>query len=140
MARPIDTNSGAATVADDYDAICRVVQLCLDGESTGNVEKLREAFHDDARMFGSLAGERYDVPISELFDMVASTPADTGNYRARILAVHQTADAAFATVAEEGCWGTVSFTDYLSLTRINGTWKIVNKLFAHTGGEPPEME
>jgi hypothetical protein len=90
MARPIDTNSGAATVADDYDAICRVVQLCLDGESTGNVEKLREAFHDDARMFGLLAGERYDVPISELFDMVASTPADTGNYRARILAVHQT--------------------------------------------------
>ena len=50
------------------------------------------------------------------------------------------ADAAFATVAEEGCWGTVSFTDYLSLARINGTWKIVNKLFAHTGGEPPEME
>ena len=140
MARPIDTNSGAATVTDDYDAICRVVQLCLDGESTGNVEKLREAFHDDARMFGSLAGERYDVPISEFFDMVASTPTDTGNYRARILAVHQTADAAFATVAEEGCWGTVSFTDYLSLARINGTWKIVNKLFAHTGGEPPEME
>ena len=78
MARPIDTNSGAATVADDYDAICRVVQLCLDGESTGSVEKLREAFHEDARMFGLLAGERYDVPISELFDMVASTPGDTG--------------------------------------------------------------
>lgn len=141
MAQPIETHSGAATVADDYDAICRVVQLCLDGESTGSVEKLREAFHEDARMFGLLAGERYDVPISELFDMVASTPGDTGgNYRARILSVHQTADAAFATVAEEGVWGTVSFTDYLSLARINGTWKIVNKLFAHTGGEPPEME
>ena len=51
MAQPIET---AATVADDYDAICRVVQLCLDGESTGSVEKLREAFHEDARMFGSL--------------------------------------------------------------------------------------
>ena len=137
MAQPIET---AATVADDYDAICRVVQLCLDGESTGSVEKLREAFHEDARMFGLLAGERYDVPISEFFDMVASTPGDTGNYRARILSVHQTADAAFATVAEEGVWGTVSFTDYLSLARINSTWKIVNKLFAHTGGEPPEME
>ena len=137
MAQPIET---AATVADDYDAICRVVQLCLDGESTGSVEKLREAFHEDARMFGSLAGERYDVPISVLFDMAASSPADTGNYRARILSVHQTADAALATVAEEGYWGTVSFIDYLSLARINGTWKIVNKLFAHTGGEPPEME
>ena len=137
MAQPIETHSGAATVADDYDAICRVVQLCLDGESTGSVEKLREAFHEDARMFGSLAGERYDEPISVLFDMAASAPADTGNYRARILSVHQTADAALATVAEEGYWGTVSFIDYLSLARINGTWKIVNKLFAHTGGEPP---
>jgi steroid delta-isomerase-like uncharacterized protein len=125
--------------AADEEAIRRVVQLCLEGEATGNVDKLREAFHDDARMFGSLAGERYDVPISELFDLAASAPADTGSYRARILAVRQTEDAAFATVEEEGYWGTVSFTDYLSLARIDGTWKIINKLFAHTGGEPPEM-
>jgi Putative lumazine-binding len=137
VTQPIGIKGGAPTVADDYDAICRVVQLCLDGESTGSVEKLQEAFHQDARMFGSLAGERYDEPISALFDMAASAPADTGNYRARILSVDQTADAALATVAEEGYWGTVSFIDYLSLARINGTWKIVNKLFAHTGGEPP---
>ena len=51
---------------DDYDAIRNVVQLCLDGEAAGDVEKLREAFHEDARMFGSVAGERYDVPISTL--------------------------------------------------------------------------
>lgn len=34
-------------------------------------------------------------------------------------------------------WGTVSFLDYLSLAKIGGTWKIVSKLFAHVGGEPP---
>jgi hypothetical protein len=27
--------------------------------------------------------------------------------------------------------------DYLALARIEGRWTIVNKLFAHTGGEPP---
>jgi Putative lumazine-binding len=139
MSQLIKTESDAESVVDDYDAICKVVQLCLDGEATGNIEKLGEAFHDDARMFGSLAGERYDVPISELFDLAASSPADTGNYRARILGVHQTGDAALATVAEESYWGTVSFIDYLSLAKIGGTWKIVNKLFAHTGGEPPDM-
>ena len=52
--------------------------------------------------------------------------------------MHQTDDAAVATVAEEGYWGTVSFVDYLSLARIDGIWKIVSKLFAHTGGEPPD--
>jgi hypothetical protein len=134
-----DTSTAADTVVSDHDAICRVVQLCLDGEATGNVEKLQQAFHEDARMFGSLAGERYDVPISELFDLAASAPADIGNYRSRILSVHQTADAAVATVAEEGYWGAVSFIDYLSLARIDGTWKIVSKLFAHTGGEPPDL-
>jgi hypothetical protein len=30
-------------------------------------------------------------------------------------------------------------TSTLSLARFDGTWKIVNKLFAHTGGEPPDM-
>jgi hypothetical protein len=139
MTSAIDINPPAETLVQDYDAICHVVQLCLDGEATRDVEKLREAFHDDARMFGSLAGERFDVPISGLMEMAASAPADTGNYRSRILSVHQTGDAALATVAEEGYWGTVSFVDYMSLSRINGRWQIVSKLFAHTGGEPPEF-
>jgi hypothetical protein len=133
-----DTRS--KSVVSDYDAIRDVVQLCLDGEATGDGDKLREAFHVDARMFGSLAGERYDVPISELIEMSVSSPADTGHYRSRVLSVHQTDDAALAIVAEEGYRGTVSFIDYLSLARINGRWRIVSKLFAHTAGEPPEFE
>ena len=88
-------------------------------------------------MFGSLAGERYDAPISELMEMSAKAPADTGQYRSRILSIQQTGDAALATVAEEGYWGTVSFIDYLSLARINDRWKIVSKLFAHTGVSHP---
>jgi hypothetical protein len=122
---------------DDYDAIRDVVQLCLDGEAKGDVAKLQEAFHQDARMFGDLAGTRYDVPIQTLFDMAAEGPADTGNYQSRILSITHLGDVATATVAEEGYWGTVSFVDFFSLCRIEGTWKIVNKTFAHVGGEPP---
>ncbi len=121
----------------DYDAIRDVVQLCLDGEAKGDVAKLQTAFHRDARMFGSLAGTRYDVPIQGLFDMAAEGPADTGNYQSRILSVTHVGDAAAATVLEEGYWGTVSFLDFFSLCRFDGTWKIVNKTFTHLGGEPP---
>ena len=128
----------AADVVSDYDAICRLLQLCTEGEAKGDVAKLREAFHEDARMFGSFAGVRYDVPIAELFSLAGSAPADTGNYRSRVLSVQQTGDAAVAVVAEEGYWGNVSFVDYFHLARIDGAWKIVCKLFAHTGGEPPE--
>jgi hypothetical protein len=139
MAQADQGNIGvAANVVDDYDAIHRVLQLCTEGEAKGDVAKLREAFHPDARMFGSLAGERYDVPIEELFELAESVPADTGNYRSRVLSVQQTGDAAVGVVAEEGYWGTVSFIDYFQLARIEGEWKIVSKLFEHTGGEPPE--
>jgi hypothetical protein len=138
MAQANEGNIGVADVVDDYDAICRVLQLCTEGEAKGDAAKLREAFHADARMFGSIAGTRYDVPIEELFELAESEPADTGTYRSRILSVQQTGDAAVAVVAEEGYWGSLSFIDYFQLARIDGGWKIVCKLFAHTGGEPPE--
>ena len=138
MAQANEGDIGVANVVDDYDAITRVAQLCTEGEAEGNVAKLQEAFHQDARMFGSLAGERFDVPIEELFKLAESEPADTGNYRSRVLSVQQTGDAAVAVVTEEGYWGTVSFIDYFLLARIEGVWKIVCKLFTHTGGEPPE--
>ena len=100
---------------EDYDAIRDVVQTCLDGEATGDASKLQEVFHQDARMFGDLAGTRYDVPIQKLFDMAAEGPADTGNYESRILSTTQVGDVATATAAAEGYWGTVSFVDFFSL-------------------------
>jgi len=137
MSTSFDFEAGSQSLVRDYDAIRNVVQLCLDGEAKGDVAKLQEAFHKDARMFGSLAGTRYDMPIQGLFDMSAEVPADTGNYQSRILSITHVGDVATATVAEEGYWGSVSFLDFFSLCRIDGTWKIVNKTFAHVGGEPP---
>jgi len=136
MAEQVETRVGADVVGD-YDAICRVVQLYIDGASRGDVTKLEEAFHPDSRMFGALGGTRYDIPISTFFEMAQGMPADTGSYRGRIVAVHQTGDAASAIVAEDGYWGSVSFVDYFLLNRIDGSWKILCKTFAHVGGEPP---
>src|ERR687883_624209 len=129
MSQAKEGHTGTASVVSDYDAITRVLQLCTEGEAKGDVEKLREAFHKDARMFGSLAGERYDVPIEELIKLAESEPADTGNYRSRVLSVQQTGDAAGGVVAEENYWGSVSFIDYFLLARVDGEWKIVCKLF-----------
>lgn len=33
--------------------------------------------------------------------------------------------------------GSVSFVDFFALTKIDESWKIVNKTFAHTVGEMP---
>jgi len=123
---------------DDFDAICRAVRLYMEGAAQGDANKLREAFHEDARMFGEFMGKRYDIPIAELIRLSDGKPADTGKYRGRIVSVSQDGDAAFAAVAEDGFWGTVSFVDYFLLTRIGSAWKITCKTFAHTGGEPPK--
>jgi hypothetical protein len=125
---------------DDYDAIVKVLRLYMDGSARGEPDKLKEAFHPDSRMFGSLGGKRVDVPIQALFEMTAQGPADIGGaYRGRVVSVTQVGDAATAMVAEDGFWGRVSFVDFFSLAKIDGRWWIVNKTFAHTGGEPPEL-
>ncbi len=137
MAQILDSQTASGEKASDHDEIARVVHLYIEGASKGDAAKLREAFHEDARMFGSLAGTRHDVPITALYEMAADMPADTGNYSARIVSLEQTGDAAVVVLAEDGYWGTVSYVDYFLLARIDGAWKIVCKLFAHTGGEPP---
>ncbi len=127
-----------AEAISDYDQIIGVVQLYVDGMRRGDAGPLKEAFHPEARMFGSLGGTRYDVPITGLFELVDSGPADVGgSYQARVVSVEQVGDVAVATLVEEGTWGAVCFVDFFSLARVDGTWKIVNKTFSHTGGEPP---
>ncbi len=129
-------HSGATV--EDIDAITAVVQLYLDGAARGDRTSITEAFHPDARMYGALGGQRYDVTMGEFADVVAESPADAGGtFRARIASIAQIGDAASVTVVEEGFWETLSFVDFLTLTQIAGRWRIVSKTFAHTGGEPP---
>jgi hypothetical protein len=128
----------AAVEAPDRQAIEDVVQLYVAGTGKGDAAKLRQAFHEDARMFGSVAGQRVDVPIAQMIEMSVAGPMDSeGTYTASIVAVDQTGDAATATLEESGCWGTASFVDFFSLSRFADGWKIVSKTFAHTRGEVP---
>jgi hypothetical protein len=129
-----------AATSSEQAEITRTVDLYVEGMRNGDGAKLREAFHPQAWMFGSLAGTRYDEPIGELISMVDGHSVDVdGSYQARVVSVEQVGDAAFATLEEQGCWGEVSFTDFFTLAQIEGRWTIVNKTFAHTGGEPPAM-
>jgi Putative lumazine-binding len=127
-----------STVTADNTTVAGAVQLYIEGVAKGDSAKLEQAFHPDARMYGSVGGQRFDIPIREMIGMSASQPADTnGSYRASIRSVENEGDAAIAVLEEEGFWGTMSFVDFFSLAKMDGEWKIVNKTFAHTGGEMP---
>jgi hypothetical protein len=128
----------ATTISTERAEIEQVVQLYIDGASKGDAAKLKEAFHAEAWMFGSVGGERYDIPIDQMIEMTTSQPLDSdGSFRARVTAVEQIGEAAMARVEEDGCWGGLSFVDFFTLAKIDGSWKIVNKTFAHTAGEMP---
>jgi len=122
----------------EREAIATAIQLYVDGASKGDPAKLEEAFHQEAWMFGAVSGQRYDMPITQMADMVSSQPLDSdGSFSARITDVEQDGDVARVRLEEDGCWGGISFVDYFSLAKIDGAWKIVNKTFTHTGGELP---
>ncbi len=127
-----------STVATENETIIGTVQLYIDGVATGDAAKLEQAFHPDARMYGAVDGQRFDVPIADMIKEVESQPANTdGSFRASVHVVAEEGDAAIAAVEEHGFWGALSFVDYFSLSRIDGSWKIVNKTFVQTGGSLP---
>lgn len=124
---------------EERKAIATAVQLYIDGASKGDAEKLGQAFHEQAAMFGSLGGQRYDLTIPQLTELVTSRPLDSdGSFRARITSIEHEGDIARVRLEEDGCWGAVSFVDYFTLAKVDGAWKIVNKTFTHTGGELPQ--
>ena len=127
-----------STVAAGNDTAVGAVQLYVDGVARGDAAKLEQAFTEGAWMFGSLGGQRLDMPITEMIKLIADKPADVdGTFEANVRSVEEEGDVAVVTLEEQGFWGTLSFVDFFSVARIDGSWKIVNKVFAHTGGEPP---
>ena len=122
------------TNASPADAI----QHYIDGVAKGDADAMNAAFHDDARMFGALGDQRVDIPISDMIGMISAQPADVdGTFKATVRSIEEHGDIATAIVDEENFWGSLAFTDVFSLARIDGSWAIVNKVFTHTGGEPP---
>ena len=119
----------------DLEEVTRLINLYIEGAGKGDAGKLDEAFHSSARWFGTMGGVDYDVNKAGFIDLMVGTPGDAGQLKAQITDIQIDGTVAMATVKEEGFWGTLSFTDYFTLSILDGRWQITNKTFAHTGGE-----
>lgn len=123
----------------DDEAIAGVLRLYIEGAANGDAAKLAEAFHEHARTFGSLNGTRYDISVPEMIELEQRAPRNSdGRYTAQIMSISQAGDVATATIEEDGCWGTASFTSFLALAKIDGRWQIVSRVFAHVSGALPQ--
>jgi hypothetical protein len=122
-------------MSDTKTEITRLINLYIDGAGKGDAIKLNEAFHSNARWFGTMGGTDYDLDKKGFVDLMVGSPGDAGQLTAKITDIQIDGTVAMATVKEEGFWGTLSFTDYFSLSVLDGHWQITCKVFAHTGGE-----
>ncbi len=119
--------SNTPPVMNDYDAIAATVQHYIDGARAGSGKVMKQAFHDDAWIFGAMTTGPFMAPIQELFDRVdAGKPApDT---RANIVAIDIV--ETIATVRLElDEWSGRRFTDMFTMVKIDGQWTIMNKVF-----------
>ncbi|WP_296595802.1 nuclear transport factor 2 family protein [Phenylobacterium sp.] len=127
------------THLNDLAEVRELIQLYVEG-ANGDVAKLKEAFHPEARMMGHIGPVETYIPITDFFRMIERQPGMAGpNYQADVRTIDIVGDAGVAVLVETDYMG-CDFVDYFSVARIGGRWQITNKTYAHTGGTPPGAE
>jgi len=132
--------SASAQTAEAEASAARVpLENYLRGHATGDPEFMRKAFHTEGSLIFIRDGKYTTRSFADYIAGMSGKPAPDEEKRKRwIESVDVSGNAAFGKIVLD--YPTVRFVDYMTLLKINGEWKIVNKTFVHTGGEPPPME
>jgi Putative lumazine-binding len=127
---------GQATKTDGEDAaVRRVVQNYLHGLKFNDVESLKKAFWQDAKLFFVKSdGQLGQLTQSQWYEGFAASAGKEEKGELRITAVDITDNAASVKVEED--YPNSKYIDYLSLLKFNGEWKIVNKIYTSQRKKP----
>ncbi len=119
--------SSAPTNVSEYDVIANVVQTYIDGARSGRGADMNPAFHEDATIFGYVGEDLFAGPIQQLFDWNDENGPATG-LQARIASI-DLIDTVATVRLELDDWTGNRYTDLFTLLRVDGEWKIMNKVF-----------
>lgn len=109
-------------------AVRQALDYYVQGHATGQGEYFRKAFHTDAKLFAVRDGKYWQLTSEEYIARAPGKPADDEAQRKRsIEAIDISGNAAVAKVVLD--YPQVKFTDYMSLLKMDGQWRIVNKTF-----------
>lgn len=122
------TSGIAAAQHSDNDAVMIPLENYLKGHATGDGEYFKKAFHNEGNLIWIRDGKYTTRSFAEyIAGASGKPPADEAQRKRRIGTVEVVGNAAVATIILD--YPTVKFTDYMTLLKINGEWKIVNKTF-----------
>jgi hypothetical protein len=119
--------SSAPTRVNEYDAIASTVQHYIEGAKSGRGADMKPAFHQDATIFGYVGADLFAGPIQQLFDWNDQNGPATG-LQARIASIDIIGTIATVRLELDN-WTGHRFTDLFTLLKVNGEWKIMNKVF-----------
>ena len=119
-------NNGESNVSEQ-DAIAEVLQHYIDGAKSGRGDDMKPAFHKDATIFGYVGDDLFAGPIQQLFDWNDENGAAT-ELQARIASI-DLIDTVATVRLELDNWTGSRFTDLFTLLKVDGKWKIMNKVF-----------
>ena len=119
--------SNTPTNASEHDVIAEVVQHYIDGAKSGKGDDMKPAFHDDATIFGYVGDDLFAGPIQKLFDWNDENGPAT-ELQARIASI-DLIDTVATVRLELDNWTGHRFTDLFTLLKLDGEWKIMNKVF-----------
>jgi len=119
--------TSTATNVSEYDAIAEVIERYTHGAISGRGDDMKSAFHEHATIFGYAGADLFAGPIRQLFDWNdANGPATT--LKARIVSIDLVGTVATVRLELED-WTGHRFTDLFTLLKLDGEWKITNKVF-----------
>ncbi len=119
--------SNATSTVNEHDVIKQVVQHYINGARSGRGDDMRPAFHEDATIFGYVGPDLFAGPIENLFAWNdANGPA--AELEARIASIDIAGTVAIVRLELTNLNG-ARYTDMFTLLKVEGEWKIMNKVF-----------
>lgn len=122
------TTASAQTAAAENAAARVPLENYLKGHATGDPEFMKKAFHADGKLIFVRDGKYSTRTFAEYIAGMSGKPAaDEAKRKRWIESVDVAGNAAVGKIILD--YPTVRFVDYMTLLKIDGEWKIVNKSF-----------
>ncbi len=112
----------------DKDAVKVPLENYIKGHETGDGEYMKKAFHTEGNLIFIRDGKYTTRSFAEYIAGMSGKPAADESKRKRAIeSIDIAGNAAIARIVLD--YPTTKFVDYMTLLKINGEWKIVNKSF-----------
>jgi hypothetical protein len=114
--------------ASEKDAVRVPLENYIKGHETGDGEYMKKAFHTEGHLMFIRDGKYTTRSFADYISGFSGKPAaDEAKRKRAIESIDVAGNAAVARIVLD--YPTTKFVDYMTLLKINGEWKIVNKSF-----------